>query len=320
MLVSIAEWKNVALMASPLCFDRTSERARAAAGRLATLCKAGIRRLELLDTECVPEPLARFRVLFYLGLVVHFVPLLWTYSTTIGANAMGITDWDPVVHRWLLHGAPWSVVALGCIAAIGLTLGLVGAASRVAALVSLVGLYGLCCIDSVHTQTLALPPAWSVLLAFCVFGGGTGAYCLTPRHARGTETRVAPIAVLAPLILSVFLAGLEKVHAGWLEGNEMAVLLNYPKHTMLRAWVVGLIGTTDAAGRALGSMVLVVELVCPVLALFARTRGVAALSLGAFFLGVGCTMLIPPLFIAEYLGLAVSLWGFRYRSARGQHP
>jgi hypothetical protein len=119
----------------------------------------------------------------------------------------------------------------------------------------------------------------------------------------GARTRYL---VAGQLLLSLLFAGLEKIAAGWPFSNPMAVLLKSPPHFIMRGPLAGL-GDPGAsiAGMVLGVCTLALELSIPILALFRRTRTLAAVAMAGFFVVVIASMQVPPLFFCIYFGGAL---------------
>ena len=121
------------------------------------------------EAECNPYPLAIFRILFYGGLALHFGPSILHFGTNYGSAVEHGTAWHALEYlRWMPGND--ARVALGLSAVAGLSLGMLGLWPRLAAALAGLGAYGLACVGSDNTQTLALSYVWFVLWTWTVQG------------------------------------------------------------------------------------------------------------------------------------------------------
>lgn len=260
--------------------------------------------------------LALFRIIFYAGLLLHFLPSFVHFDEFYGPERFRQATWSLELSSTLafLGGAPrW---ALATCAVVGCISGLLGFRARLAAVMAGLGLYGLCIVSSAATQTLALSYVWFVLWTLAIFGGGNEVFAIDghlaklelgqPRSSTQGSSSLArftrPI-IAAHLLLTLFLAGLEKLAQGWPTSNVMGQLLLLPDQTILRAWLVGLPAPWALKLGLVGSVAtLVIELGLPALALIPRARALCALLLAGFFAGVLAVLQVPVLFALIYWG------------------
>ena len=173
-----------------------------------------------------PLPLAVMRVAFFAGLFLHFAPSLLWLDIGYGHGAVRADAWShwlfshlwrsrrPCSARWRCsRSAPASRAS--------------PAGPRIAAIVAFAGCYAFASFNSIHLQTLALIPAWAILILWAICGGD-------PR------SRLLAGLVLFQVLLAVEFSGIEKLLAGWPWSNEMAVVLAYPRGFMVRDWVAAL--------------------------------------------------------------------------------
>jgi hypothetical protein len=154
-----------------------------------------------------------------------------------------------------------------------------------------------------YVQTIALIPAWAILLLWMICGGGGAALSVATSRAkpgkRGPreEPRLLSSLILYQVLLGVFFSGIEKLLAGWPWTNEMGLILSYPKGFMVRDWVASssfLHGSF--VGHALSWLTVGIELMTPAGLLFRRTRVVALVLFELFFLGIIMMLEVPALF------------------------
>jgi hypothetical protein len=254
--------------------------------------------------------LALFRIVFYLGLMLHFFPSFAYLDELYGAQRLASVNWSPTLSSRLgsVHRAP--VWVLPTIASVACLAGLLGLRPRLVAFVAGVSLYLITLRSSLATQTLALSYAWFVLWTWTLFGGGSEAWSIerwigkrrAPRdHARGAAL-TGPI-IVVHLMIALFFSGVEKLASGWLEENAMGRFLILPESTMLRSWAVTAFKDWHLALGWLGSWSIpVLELALPILVLFQRLRLLCAALLALFFLAVLSVFQVPPLFAFIYWG------------------
>lgn len=254
--------------------------------------------------------LALFRILFYLGLMLHFFPSFAYLDELYGAQRLASVNWSPTLSSRLdfVHRAP--VWVLPAIASVACLAGLLGLRPRLVAFVAGVSLYLLTLRSSLATQTLALSYVWFILWTWAIFGGGSEAWSIerwigkrgVPRDQAPSVVLTGPI-IAAHLMIGLFFSGVEKLASGWFEENGMGRFLTLPESTMLRSWVLALSEGCRLALGWLGSWsVPVLELALPILVLAQRLRLLCAALLALFFLGVLSVFQVPPLFAFIYWG------------------
>ena len=248
-------------------------------------------------------PLGLFRIAFFTGLAVHFFPTLLWLDDSYRLGALRSEQWN----EWLFvhfqqvpHGVLRLLSIVTMLACVMATLGLY---PRVAAIVSGVGFYAFASFNSMYVQTLALVPAWAILLLWMICGGGGAALSVpfppkpTAEPGPPVESRLLSGLVLFQVLIGVFFSGVEKVLAGWPWTDEMGVILSYPRGFMVRDWVAASSFLhAPLIGHALSWFTLVVELGTPVGLLFRRTRIVSLVLYEAFFLGIITMLEVPALF------------------------
>ena len=305
-------------MASSTASKRRSARATAPAAGPTPAPPLWQRWLAAFETPRSPYPLALFRILFFAALALHFFPSLLRLDDSYSPRLLRTDEWSHwlyvrfwrIPHGWLR--AMSVLTMLACVA------GLVGLRPRVAAAVAFAGCYSFASFNGLHVQTLALLSAWAVLMLMALCGGGSAVWSVDAvirrwRQRRAAPAETAPAAptesglltglLLFQLLLAVFVAGIEKLLAGWPGSNEMGILLNYPRGFMLRDWAVS---ASFLHGEVVTSLMtwltILVELGTPVLMLVRRTRRAALLAYQLFFLGIIAMMEVPPLFYFMFAG------------------
>jgi hypothetical protein len=193
-------------------------------------------------------PIAVFRVVFFLGLALHFFPSLIVLDENYTAGALRTQEWNHWLYASLDHVSHstlrmWSILTMcACVMAV------VGLWTRAAVIVSGIGLYVFASFNSLPVQTLALVDAWAILLAWMICGGGAEVLSVDAvlrRRRLGADAPSGPSRaprllsglVLYQALLGTFFAGVEKVLAAWPGTNEMGILLNYPQGFVIRDWV-----------------------------------------------------------------------------------
>lgn len=248
-----------------------------------------------------PRAIAIVRVAFFTGLFVHFAPSLLWLDVGYGRGAVRADAWNHWLFSHLWRIPPGAVRAMALVTLAGLVAGIVGLRPRLAAIVGGAGCYAFASFNSIHLQTLALIPAWAILMLWAICGGGGEAWSLDALLARGRPptqaSRLLGGLILFQVLLAVFFSGIEKLLHGWPWTNEMHVVLAYPRGFMVRDWVAALpVLHGPVISRALTWGTLAVELGAPILLLVRRTRVAALLVYELFFLGIIAMLEVPPLF------------------------
>ena len=242
-----------------------------------------------------PRPLAIVRIAFFSGLLLHFAPSLVWLDVGYGRGAVRADAWNHWLFAHLSH-MPGALVRLLAIATLlALVAGIVGLRPRIAAIAGGLGCYAFASFNSIHLQTLALVPAWAILMLWMICGGGGNAYA--PRASHEREPSLLGSLILFQVVLAVFFSGVEKLLAGWPWSNEMGIVLSYPHGFMVRDWVAALpILHGPVMSTLLTWGTLAVELGTPILLLVRRTRLAALVVYELFFLGIIAMLEVPPLF------------------------
>jgi hypothetical protein len=241
-----------------------------------------------------PYPVAVFRIAFYGALALHFFPSMVLQGTYYSPDVFRSQEWNAWLHEVLPGFFPWTLANASAAGIAACLFGALGLAPRLAAAAAGGVLYLFASYNGLAVQTLALVQVWAILLLWTVCGGGNGALGALPT---AREPRLLPALVLFQVLFTVFFSGVEKLLAGWPHTNEMAVVLNYPKGFMVRDWVAASDWLRGPAAASFFSwLTVVVELACPVLLLFKRTRLPALAVYQAFFLGIVLMLEVPPLF------------------------
>jgi hypothetical protein len=251
-----------------------------------------------------PAPIAIVRVAFFAGLLLHFAPSLLWLEIGYGRGAIRTDAWNHWLFSHLWQIPPGLLRAMAVVTLLGCVAGLVGLRPRIAAIVAGVGCYTFASFNSIHLQTLALIPAWAMLLLWMICGGGSAALSVDARLRGAPDRPPAPrepsllgSLILYQVLLAVFFSGIEKLLSGWPWSNEMGIVLAYPKGFMVRDWVAALpVLHGPVVSNALTWSTLVVELGTPILLLVRRTRMVALVVYELFFLGIIAMLEVPPLF------------------------
>ena len=242
-----------------------------------------------------PRPLAIVRIAFFTGLLLHFAPSLIWLEVGYGRGAVRVDAWNHWLFSHLSHTPPALVRVLAIVTLLALVAAIVGIRPRIAAIVAGLGCYAFASFNSIHLQTLALVPAWAILMLWMICGGGANAYA--PRASGEREPSLLPSLILFQILLAVWFSGFEKLLAGWPWSNEMGIVLAYPHGFMVRDWVAAfplLHGPVVSTLLTWGT--LAVELGTPVLLLVRRTRLAALVVYELFFLGIIAMLEVPPLF------------------------
>lgn len=253
-------------------------------------------------------PVAVFRIVFFVGLALHFFPSLIWFDEGYRPGALRTEEWSEWLYEHFWRWPQRDLHVLAVVTMIACVMGIVGVLPRVAAIVSGVGLYAFASFNAIHLQTLALVEAWAILLIWMICGGGVAALSIEAlvRRREGEagaprEPTLLPGLVLYQVLLAVFFAGVEKVLAGWPFNNEMGIVLSYPRGFLVRDWVAaspfmhGWIVTHFASW-----FTMVAELGTPIALLFKRTRLVALVLYEVFFLGIIAMLEVPPLFYCTF--------------------
>lgn len=249
-----------------------------------------------------PYPIAIVRICFFLGLLLHFAPSLLWLDIGYGRGAVRVDTWNHWLFSQLWKVPPGVVRALSIVTLLACVAGLVGLRPRIAAIIAGIGCYTFAAWNGIHLQTLALIPAWAMLMLWSLCGGGSAVLSVDARigtqPADGArEPRLLGALILFQVLLAVFFSGVEKLLAGWPMSNEMGIVLAYPKGFIVRDWVVAL---PFLHGPIVSTFftwaTLAVELGTPILLLFRKTRMVAFVAYELFFLGIIAMLEVPPLF------------------------
>ncbi len=246
-------------------------------------------------------PVGLFRIAFFTGLAVHFFPTLLWLDDAYRPGALRSEQWNEWLFDHFLQ-VPHGVLRLmSIVTMLACVMAILGLYPRVAAVVSGVGFYAFASFNSMYVQTLALIPAWAILLLWMICGGGAAALSVPLPRKRSAEppveSRLLSGLIVFQVLLGVFFSGVEKVIAGWPGTDEMGVILSYPRGFMVRDWVAASsILHAPLVGHALSWFTIVVEVGTPVGLLFRRTRVVSLILYEAFFLGIITMLEVPALF------------------------
>ena len=174
-----------------------------------------------------PLPLAVMRVAFFAGLFLHFAPSLLWLDIGYGRGAVRADAWNHWLfsHLWRIPLGVLRAMALVTLAAC--IAGIAGWRTRSPRSSRSPAAIAFASFNSIHLQTLALIPAWAILILWSICGGN-------PR------SRLLAGLVLFQVLLAVQFSGIEKLLAGWPGSNEMAIVLAYPRGFMVRDWVAAL--------------------------------------------------------------------------------
>jgi hypothetical protein len=246
-----------------------------------------------------PHAIAIVRIALFAGLLLHFAPSLLWLDIGYGRGAIRIDSWNHWLFTQLWKVPPGVVRALSIVTLLACVAGLVGLRPRIAAIVAGVGCYTFASWNAIHLQTLALVPAWAMLLLWAICGGGSAVLSVDARLGarRDREPALLGSLILFQILLAVWFSGVEKLIAGWPLSNEMGIVLAYPKGFIVRDWVTALpVLHGPVVSNALSWLTVIVELGAPILLLFRRTRMVAFVVYEAFFLGIVAMLEVPPLF------------------------
>ena len=246
-----------------------------------------------------PRPIAIVRIALFTGLLLHFAPSLLWLDIGYGRGAIRVDSWNHWLfsHAWKL--SPGVLRAMSIVTLLGIVAGIAGVRPRIAAIVTGIGCYLFASFNAIHLQTLALIPAWAMLLLWSICGGGSGAFSVDARlgRRRDREPSLLGTLILYQVLLAVFFSGVEKLLAGWPLSNEMGIVLAYPEGFIVRDWVVALpFLHGPVVSNAFTWFTLVVELGTPILLLVPRTRMIAFVAYELFFLGIIAMLEVPPLF------------------------
>jgi len=253
-------------------------------------------------------PLAVFRIVFFVGLALHFFPSLIWFDEGYRPGALRTEEWNEWLYEHFWRFPQRDLHVLAVLTMVACVMGIVGVLPRVAAIVSGVGLYAFASFNALHLQTLALVEVWAILLLWMICGGGAAALSiesLVRRRKTGADPPREPTLlaglVLYQILLAVFFAGVEKVLAGWPWSNEMGIVLSYPRGFLVRDWVAA---SPFVHGWFVSHLstwfTMVAELGTPIALLFKRTRVVALVVYEVFFLGIVCMLEVPPLFYCTF--------------------
>ena len=246
-----------------------------------------------------PVPIALFRIAFFAGLALHFFPSLLWLDIGYGRGAVRADAWNHWLFSHLWQLSPGLVRALAIVTMAGCIAGLVGLRPRLAAIVAGAGCYTFASFNSLHLQTLALIPAWAILMLWMICGGGSARLSVDAMLGKRADREPSLLGslILFQILLAVFFSGVEKLLAGWPWSNEMAIVLAYPDGFLVRDWVAALpFLHGPVVSTTLTWLTLVVELATPILLLVPRTRVAALIVYELFFLGIIAMLEVPPLF------------------------
>lgn len=251
------------------------------------------------EGERNPYPIAIVRVAFFAGLLLHFAPSLLWLDIGYGRGAVRVDAWNHWLfsHLWKLSPAVLRTMSVATLLA--LVAGLFGLRPRIAALAGGLGCYAFASFNAIHLQTLALVPAWAILMLWAICGGGSAVVSVDARLAKQPERESSLLGslILYQVLLAVFFSGVEKVLAGWPLSNEMGIVLAYPKGFIVRDWVAALpLLHGPIVSNALTWLTVIVELGAPILLLVRGTRMAALAAYELFFLGIIAMLEVPPLF------------------------
>ena len=232
------------------------------------------------------SPLNAFRVFLFTGVLGHFLPVILAWTENYGAGAFQVSEGFEI-----LGGLPGPVLKwMAGILVLGSILAMLGIRTRIMAGSVFLSAWVLVSANSLNLNTLGLWTLFHLLLVGWVLGDRTW---------RNLDRIAVGSLIFQPLI-SVFFSGLEKLFSGWTLKPVMFSFLN-SNETVVRPWALQFDPfRSQAFCGGIQWLTLVLEVALPVLVLIPRTRRIAFFLWQGFFLGVVCTLAIPPLFYFEF--------------------
>lgn len=231
-----------------------------------------------------PRPLAIVRVAFFTGLLLHFAPSLIWLEPGYGRGAVRTDAWNHFLFSHLSHLPSPVIRIFAIVTLLAIVAAIANVVPRISAAIAGVGCYAFASFNSIHLQTLALIPAWAILILWVA--------CAPPKKTARIPS-LLPSLILFQVLLAVFFSGVEKLLAGWPWSNEMGIVLAYPHGFLVRDWASGVF--VPVAGFFTWAT-LAIELATPFLLLWKRTRIPALVAYELFFLGIIAMLEVPPLF------------------------
>jgi hypothetical protein len=255
------------------------------------------------EGEGNPYPLGIFRIAFFVGVALHFFPALIHLDDAYRRGALRSDEWNHWLFLQFDDIGQGTLRALSIVTMLACVAGIIGLRTRVAAIVTGLGVFAFASFNGLPVQTLALVSTWAIFLLYGLCESSSGAVSVdawaTP-DKKGASRLLSGL-LLYQVLIAVFFAGIEKLLAGWPFVNEMGVVLSYPKGFLLRDWAtrVGFLHH-PIVSRAFTWFTIFVEVGTPPLLLWKKTRLPALIAYEAFFLGIVAMLEVPPLFYCMF--------------------
>jgi hypothetical protein len=232
------------------------------------------------------SPSTAFRFFLFLGVLVHFLPVILAWTENYGAGAFRVSEGFEI-----LGGLPDPVLKIMAgVLVLGSILAMIGIRTRIMAGSIFLSAWVLVSANSLNLNTLGLWTLFHLLLIGTVLGD---------RNWRSFD-RIAIGSLLFQPLISVFFSGLEKLFSGWMFRPVMFSFLN-SNETVVRPWVLQFEPfRSQAFCGGIQWITLVLEIALPILVLIPRARRLSFWLWQGCFLGVGFTLAIPPLFYFEF--------------------
>lgn len=256
------------------------------------------------EGKCNPYPLATFRIFFYLGILIHFLPTFVHFEENYGVNAVRSIEWEKIIFEMSLQTPQYVLKIFAAITLIFILLGTLGQWPRISALGTALGTYFFASINALNVQTLFLGSMWAILIEMAVSGGGNEVLSLPKFFHRPLPAQGSLFGrrlILFQIILIFFFAGIEKLYQGWPVVNHMHNLMRYPSGSVLRDWAVGnSFLSLSIVGYAMNISTIIMQLGSPLFIYYKKTRLLYFFAFQLFFLGIVSLMSVPVLAYCIY--------------------
>ena len=252
-----------------------------------------------------------FRVSFFLGILLHFLPSFLHFSDNYSPEAYRVTTWNSYIFNNLAHYPFWFMYLSAILTGLSCLFCMAGYFMQWASFVCLMGLYFFMSVNSLNTHTLATANVVGILPLWILFDGSGTTLPKSSDQFRNhlTERRYLAGGILFQILSTVFFSGVEKVLHGWPFKNEMHRLFHYPEGLGTRDWVLHAHFLTSSSITCLLDWTTVVfELLLPFTLLTRRFRTVSVILYELFFLGVVSFIEVPLLFYFIFSTGILVLW------------
>jgi len=262
------------------------------------------------EREKNPYPYSIFRILFYLGIIIHIAPSLYYFDENFTSIAFNKPGWSHIIWKKMSNCPIWVLQLCRMITISSLLGGILGLSPRINAFITAMSFYMFCSLNGLNLQSLAVGIALGILWLMFIIGDQSNTLTLRSYYNKSVNlkmnTNLLSGLILTYLCIGMFFAGIEKIKLDWPFSNIMHSFLIYPKGFMLRDWAVSCsFMQSEYVGLSFSLFTVLIEIFAPIGIYFQSTRKITIILWEIFFIGIVITFAVPPLFYFIFAGGAL---------------